>query len=381
MTGEAPSLVARSESPRGVADHWRELAERRGNAFVTPEWFAAWNRHFGDGMPEVTVARDADGAVRGILPLAGSDAGRPRRYRFAGAVAADHLHPASSEEDEPAVAAACGSLLANDPDWRVIVLDNVDAGEPWPRALAGAAGSELAVHSYRDAVLPRLDLSTVESWEEFLAGRSRNFRSQMRRFERKLERDHELSFRMTDSQQQLASDLETFFRLHDARWSGRGGSSSAGRRLREFHRDFASRALERGWLRLWFLELGGEPAAAWYGWRVGDRYAFYLSGFEPRYAELRVGLVLLAHTLRSAIAEGASEYDLLLGNEPYKARFANSRRTVESVLITRPGVANALAAAETAVWRLSRRLPEDRRSQVRSVLGGLAERLPGARHP
>jgi hypothetical protein len=51
------------------------------------------------------------------------------------------------------------------------------------------------------------------------------------------------------------------------------------------------------------------------------------------------------------------------------------------VLITRPGLASALAAAETGIWRASRRLPPERRAQLRSAFGGLANRLPGARHP
>jgi CelD/BcsL family acetyltransferase involved in cellulose biosynthesis len=373
-------LLARIEDPDTVADQWRTLAEARGNAFVTPEWFSAWNRRYGELEPSVVVARDDDGGtVRGILPLARGRSGRSRLIRFEGAAAADHFHPAASAEDEAAVAAVCGAVLATEPDWGVIILDNVDAGARWTAALADAAGDGLAVRTYRHAVLPRIDLSETSSWEDFLRRRSRNFRSQMRRFEAGLERDHALRFRATQTQEELDSDLDTFFSLQDARWRGRGGSSSASPQVRAFHHDFASRALDRGWLRLWFLELGGEPAAAWYGWRLGDRYSFYLSGFEPRYARLRVGLVLLAHTIRSAIEEGAGDYDLLLGDEPYKSRFANSRRNVESVLIARPGAPNALAAAETTLWRLSRRLPEARRRQLREALAGLAERLPGAR--
>jgi CelD/BcsL family acetyltransferase involved in cellulose biosynthesis len=371
---------AGTEAAADVADAWRELAELRGNAFVTPEWFLAWEQQFGSGRREVIVARDDQGTLRGVLPFAPGDGQSSRRLRFAGAPAADHLHPAAAADDEAAVAAAAGALLAEQPGWKVVVLDNADIGAPWTRELASAAGPRVKARAYRDAVLPRLDLSGVGGWDEFLAGRSRNFRSQLGRFERRLDRDHELVFRMAESQDQLGSDLETFFRLHDARWQPRGGSSSEGEPLRAFHADFASGALARGWLRLWFLELDGEPAAAWYGWRVGDRYAFYLSGFEPRFADLRVGLVLLAHTLRSAIAEGASEYDMLLGNEPYKARFANSERTVQSVLVTRPGLASALAAAETGIWRTSRRLPEARRAQLRSAFDGIVRRLPGARH-
>src|SRR3712207_8266564 len=46
-------------------------------------------------------------------------------------------------------------------------------------------------------------------------------------------------------------------RLHEARWAGRGGSGSLNARTRRFHEQFAALALERGWLRLWTLELDG----------------------------------------------------------------------------------------------------------------------------
>ena len=62
--------------------------------------------------------------------------------------------------------------------------------------------------------------------------------------------------------------------------------------------------------------------AGWYGWRVGDRFSYYQAGFDPAWSRYSVGFLLLAETVREAIAEGAAEYDLLLGDEAFKARFA-----------------------------------------------------------
>jgi CelD/BcsL family acetyltransferase involved in cellulose biosynthesis len=360
---------------------WRSLAERRGNAFLTPEWYFAWLRSYGaHADPAVIAVRTPAGDLRGIMPLARDRAARPRSLRFGGANVADHLHPvtASSEEEEAVAAAAGASLGAGISGWSAIVLDNVDADAGWWRAMMSAAPLSLAAVSYRQTTLPCIQLPT--SWETYLANRSRNFRSQLGRKLRALERNHEVRFRRTQAAPELASDLETFFRLHDARWKSRGGSTSASERTRKFHADFTAAALERGWLRLWLMEVDGDSVAAWYGWRLGERYSYYLAGFEPRWSDASVGLLLLAHTVHEAIDEAASEYDLLLGEESYKQRFATGTRPVETVILARSfHPMRLLAAAEATLWRAHRRLPPRIRERSRSIFGGVRRSLPSFR--
>jgi CelD/BcsL family acetyltransferase involved in cellulose biosynthesis len=359
---------------------WRSLAERRGNAFVTPEWYFAWLRSYGAGAdPAVIAVRAPAGDLLGIMPLARDRAARPRSLRFGGANLADHLHPFAAGLEEDAVAAAAGARLGTEiSGWSAIVLDNVDADAGWWRAMVSAAPLSLGAVSYRQTTLPCIQLPT--SWEAYLASRSRNFRSQLGRKLRALQRDHEVRFRRTQAAPELAGDLETFFRLHDARWEDRGGSSSASERTRKFHGDFTAAALERGWLRLWLMEVDGDPVAAWYGWRLGERYSYYLAGFEPRWSDASVGLLLLAHTVQEAIDESASEYDLLLGEEAYKQRFATGTRPVETVVLARSlHPTRLLVGAEAALWRAHRRLPPRIRERFRSVAGVVRRRLPSFR--
>ena len=375
----AAELVTSIGGLDAVEDEWRVLAEGRGNVFITPEWFRSWHRQYGGGQAVlVAVVRHLDGSVRGVVPLVGDLRGVPRRIRFAGANLSDHLQPAAAPGDEVEVAAAAGRAVAETRSWSMIVLDNVEAQATWPQAMATAAGQKGRAH--RQAALPLIDLRAAGSWDAYLASRSRNFRSQIGRFKRRLESEHRVEFRCASDPARLPEELATFFRLHDARWATRGGSSSAGVRVRRFHSDFAARALERGWLRLWFLDLDDEPVAAWYGWSLGGRYSYYLAGFDPRWSDQRVGLVLLAHTVRSAFEEGAVEYDMLLGDEAYKDRFASSRRQVETVLAARAShPARALAAAEVGAWHLARRLPEERRRRLHEALGFATRHLPGDR--
>lgn len=120
--------------------------------------------------------------------------------------------------------------------------------------------------------------------------------------------------------------------------------------------------------------------AAWLGWRIGRRYAFFQSGFDPAWSRHSPGLLLVAHTIRQAIEEGAEEYDMLLGDEAYKARFRPEHRAVRTVVVT-PSlhVLRAVTAADLGLRRLARRLPAGPRERVRALASPLLRRLPTSR--
>jgi CelD/BcsL family acetyltransferase involved in cellulose biosynthesis len=167
------------------------------------------------------------------------------------------------------------------------------------------------------------------SWDDYLAAKSSNFRQQARRRERKLAKEHDLRFRLADDPDRLDADLEALFALHGERWSTAGSGALEERRA-AFHRDFARVALDRGWLRLWLLELDGRPAAAWYGLRFAGRELYYQAGRDPELERAAVGFVLLAHSVREAMNDGMREYDFLRGGEGYKDRFTDDDTVVET---------------------------------------------------
>ena len=146
-----------------------------------------------------------------------------------------------------------------------------------------------------------------------------------------MQHHHGLRLRLTSDPAQLPRDLDHLFSLHEARWRGASRAFTSDRRT--FHRDFATIALDRGWLRLWLAEVEGEVVAAWYGFRFGGADSFYQSGRDPVRAALHVGFVLLTHTIREAVNDGQSEYRFLRGAEPYKGRFASRDAPVSTSII------------------------------------------------
>jgi CelD/BcsL family acetyltransferase involved in cellulose biosynthesis len=304
---------------------WDALAQRCGNVFSTWEWADTWWRHLGDGARLLAfTCRREDGTAAAILPLCvRRDRLGLRRAGWIGTGPADELGPVCAPADRELAARGMREAIARTRDaWDVLLLDGLPAADAWPSRLSAPR-----IHRMPSPVITFPD----GGWDAYLAARSSNFRGQVRRRERRLGRDHELVFRLADEPAAVAPALDEVIRLHDLRWVG-GSAAFAGAR-RPFHHDFAARAHERGWLRLWLLELDGRVVAGWYGFRFGGQEWFYQSGRDPGNDSDVVGFVLLAHTVRAAAQDGIGVYRLLAGGEAYKARFATEHPECERVVL------------------------------------------------
>jgi CelD/BcsL family acetyltransferase involved in cellulose biosynthesis len=322
-------LVDRLESLR---EEWMPLAEQGRNIFATWEFATTWWGHLGAGRRPLTVGcRDSGGELFAILPLYLWRRRPLRVMRFIGHGAGDVLGPVCRPERYEDAARALRQLLEVAPwDWDVFVGENLPGEQHWPRLLGGQV-----IRREGNPVL-----RAAGGFEEFLAQRTSNFRKKMRQWERQLARHNRVEYRLSDSTT-LDADLDHLFRLHVARF---GEHSPFVSRRTVFHRAFAHRAFERGWLRLWMLELDDRPVAAHYGFRFGGVESFYQSGRDPELQRESPGMALLVHTIRSSFDDGVREFALLRGHDPYKYRFANDDRGLDSVCVTRgPAAAAALA--------------------------------------
>ena len=293
---------------RGSWGSWPALANR--NPFLTPEWLTAWWTAFGPPGRAASAVRceTADGRLvtrRPAVPVAttaGADsavhrawAQRPRRTRGRG------RRPARAADGLTAY------LTATRARWDLFIGEQI----PATSSLTGRLGGTVV----RREGGPTLEIRGT--LDDYLASLSTNLRQQIRRRERNLARSDRVRFRLTTSPDSLQRDLDVLFRLHQLRW---GSASRKLQSRRAFHYEFASVALERGWLRLWTLELDDRPVAVWYGIRLAGVDTYYQSARDPGLERASIGLVLLAHSIREAHRDGASEYRFGRGGEAYKYR-------------------------------------------------------------
>jgi CelD/BcsL family acetyltransferase involved in cellulose biosynthesis len=341
---------------------WAALAERSGNVFSTWEWAAAWWRHLGHGRLLLAACRSDDGELAAILPLYQSGRRPLRTLRFLGHGPGDELGPVAARAQLPAAARALGRLLSEtEADWDVFLGDDLPAEPDW-LSLAGA-------RTIQRTASPVLEIDGM-GWDDFLGSRTRSFREQLRRQQRRLARDHAVRYRLVTDRAQLSPAMTTLIALHGARWHSAGGTRAFAGRLADFHRDFAGRALDNDWLRLFVLELDDRPAAALYNFRYGGSEWYYQSGRDPTYDRWSVGFLLQCHAIREAIEQGMRQYRFLRGAEPYKYRFAVDGPGV----LTAGRARSARGRVALAVRRRGSRLPRPVRRRL--VPAGLAPYPP-----
>ena len=318
-----PLRLERFESLDAARADWLRLQESSRNVFATFEWAEAWTRHLGAGRELILVGCRRGGEVVALLPLCVARSQPVRMLRFVGYGPADQLGPVCAEGDRAAVADALARTLGAELRGGGLFLGERLAGDQhWAQMLSARI--------VRHAASPVLPVEG-RSFDDFLAGRSRNFREQVRRRARKLARESEMVIRAVSDPGELEADFETLVRLHGLRWEGRATTFDGA--LGDFHRDFARRALEHGWLRLLTLEIDGEPAASWYGLRFAGADVYYQAGRDPRFDDRSAGFVLLSHSIRQAFDDGMLEYRFGLGDEPYKDRFAERDAGLDTVAL------------------------------------------------
>jgi CelD/BcsL family acetyltransferase involved in cellulose biosynthesis len=340
VKSEVVPRVEQLDGVEAIADEWDALAERSGSIFSTALWSALWWSHFGrDHELLLHAARSADGSLAVVLPLYAWRRRLPRVLRYLGHGPGDELGPVYARGDRELAARALRATL-DTLDWDVFLGEQMPGRDGWSELLDG--------RTWRREASPTLHLPGT--WDDYVAGRSANFRQQLRRREEALAREGKVATRLADPTT-LDGDLDTLFALHRARWGSAGSDFDD----TPFHRELARAALERGWLRLWLLELDGHPLAAWHGFQVGSVTSYYQAGRDPAYDRLSVGFVLLAHSIRTAMAEGAIEYRFGRGDESFKSRFTDDDPGLEAVALTR-GVIGRLAYAGARAARSSRGL-------------------------
>ncbi|MGI9538723.1 MAG: GNAT family N-acetyltransferase [Miltoncostaeaceae bacterium] len=353
------------------ATAWGRLAVEHGNPFLTPEWFTAWAAHHADQPFVVLIHHDEE--LCGVVPLVARRRGLLTALGFAGDRLGDGFRPlATGPLDARGAAALAGSAIARaDLPWDFVELSNCDPAGGWADALEAALGRRATSPWNRlREERPRID-AEGRSWAEYLASAvSRRTRKETRRRVRRLDESGDVDFgQASTSDAEAATD--TLFRLHDLRWSARGGSSIDAPPDRATLRDFNLATAERGWLRLWLLSVDGREVAAELAWRLGDTQTHYQGGFDPEFAELSVGMVVFTSALEEAFETGAESFDLGRGIVDYKEKFMTSADDMLQRTIT-PGLAPSrlIVEGERAARSCYARLPDRGREIVARLSPG-----------
>ena len=84
---------------------------------------------------------------------------------------------------------------------------------------------------------------------------------------------------------------------------------------------------------MYLLYVNGRACAGLYGFAHGQRFAYYQGGFDPRFRQRSLGMMVVNAALRDAFEGRLVEFDFLRGNEPYKFVYAGSARELVRIQV------------------------------------------------
>jgi CelD/BcsL family acetyltransferase involved in cellulose biosynthesis len=335
------------EELAALAPEWNRLA--REVPFRCWEWLGGWWRHYGSpdsggtnhtqieraGSRELCVAAiyDAAGVLAGLAPWylqRSARGGVIVRFLGSGEVCSDYLTVLCAPGREAEIAAVLADWLValrkDDADGRPLTWDRlefngiVESDEAMQLLVEGLAERGAIVDRRPAEHCWRIELPAT--WDEYLAGLSKSHRKQLRRFERRLFATRRAVLHTATSDQELGQAFEILVELHRLRRESQGDRGRFhSRQFTDFHREVARQFLHRGLLRLSWLELDGRPVASEYQILGGQMIYAYQSGIDPAALEQEPGRLATLATLQAAIQSGYRTYDLLRGDEAYKAHW------------------------------------------------------------
>jgi CelD/BcsL family acetyltransferase involved in cellulose biosynthesis len=345
---------------------WNELLERTPGAtfFHSWDWFETYWRHFSARKRLRLLVVSDDGQPTGILPLVvcttrRSEPVRALTYPLNGW---GNFYGPIGPDPPATLSAGLDHILRTPRDWHFIELNWVDAhldDGHTKRALEGAGLDAVCEEQDTSAIV---DLSSHDSWDAYCASHNSNWRSNLRRKEKKLAGEGEITFvryrsesPKSDPRWDLYDACEAISR---ASWqhTASSGTMLTKEANRQFYRASHQAAADFGAVDMNLLYLGGRPAAFSYCFHYKGHVTLIKTAFDPAVNSDGTGRIVQARVIADSFARGDSVYDLGPESMEWKQLWLTDMRRIDRYThFPRRAVMAQLVRAKRAIERPLRR--------------------------
>jgi CelD/BcsL family acetyltransferase involved in cellulose biosynthesis len=325
-----------------LAPVWDPLVEASGitHPFVRYDWIRTWWQAFGQGRRlHVAVVRDGAAAIA-LAPLMVSEDRvcglRVRTLEFLANVHAPRFEMIVARGREDAYPALWAHLVSLEETWDLLQLKEVPSESPTLRhlqRLAAADGFPLGVWpSLRSPYVP-----LAGGWDAYLRSLTPKQRANIRNRLRRAESRGAVALEVVSGSEGLDEALDEGLQLETSSWKAAAGTAIVSRPdTAGFYRELAAVAARCGWLRLYFLRVGGQRVAFTYALAVGRRLYLLKVGYDPGWASCSPQNTLCFLMLRALFESDCVELDFLGSDEEWKQRWTPHRRAQDWLFVFRP---------------------------------------------
>jgi CelD/BcsL family acetyltransferase involved in cellulose biosynthesis len=213
-------------------------------------------------------------------------------------------------------------LLEGSRQWDVFVFRSAVSTSPTLAALRSAADKlglfAVELPGHRSPYLP-----VSQSWTDFLATKSSNFRYNLQRKRKKFLKTSGARIEWVGPEHDLDSLLKQVLEIEAASWKAEQGVAiSQSEAESRYYRNLLALLVRRGNLEMNLLWIGDEPVAYTLCCRANGWMGLLKTSFKSQHGATAAGTCSLNETLARAFELGVREYDFLGGEDAYKLEWS-----------------------------------------------------------
>ncbi len=329
---------------------WNEIYDQdeQASAFMSWEWMDSWKNHFsGNREMQIIYARNRDGQPVAALPIMAESIGLPgfpfmKRFQLTGSdslACSEHLGFLIKPGTETSILHQLLSYAwRHYGDRKYFRFSEIDNGSREMEIISEWSRTETLKQEFKShggcwqTGLP-------DSWDEFLAELSSNFRQQIRRHLRKIDNSTAFVKRQITERREVEPVAQKLMELNQKRMSGKGVNSCFNTKaMRDFFLEMSVEmvAAKKAWLDAIYKD--EEVIAASLHLVDKASVSYYQGGFDEQFAKQKPMVVLFATAIQRAIQQKKKIYDFLGGNEAYKQRWGATLRPYTTISLLPSGV-------------------------------------------
>jgi len=365
-------VITTLESFLSLKKDWNDLVHESGmdSVFFRHEWFVCcWRRLEQNCDPWILIVRKQN-AIIAVAPLVI----RKITLRGLPARAVGFLENPDTpiadiiiRENEPiGLEGIIDALVKNGHRWDLMLLQKM-TGES--KAISGleTVAKKNGLYFSSEPSGQRWMVKDAGTWESYLNGKSARFRKTLRNVINRLEKLGTVSVEHHTHPDDLDRVLADAFTVSGKSWKTKLGLAITNQRsVEEFFRSFSSLAMEEGWLDLWVLKVDGNPVSMEYDLVYNGKVWALRSDFDETMKNYSPGAYLNYFIAKHFLETGLLEYDMGLGANEYKLRWAN-----HFCPVTECHIYNSTIYGRSLFFLEERLIPAIRsiRQALRSVVG------------
>jgi hypothetical protein len=263
-------------------------------------------------------------------------------------------------------------ILSRIPSCTVFDLNRMDPEDRLFQDLVLAIGEQgYCVRPYKYCDMPYEPVSGL-SFDDYLKDRPRDVRTEPRRRLRKLEKSHEIVFRIATELEEIDQVVKTFEQVNGASWR-------EPEPFPDFDGGMLRAASADGVLRFGMMDIDGETAAVQIWLVSGGIATMFKIAFDEKFKKLHVGTLLMRHMIANVIEqEKVKEIDFGLYAIGYKMRWLSQLHEIKGIAAFNPKTSTGLTAliqydgreALGKLWRLYKKAAKSAQASLTGAKSG-----------